>query len=111
MSSRNCNAVQSRDNILVNELKALLLSLKLAQQKAKEVGPLFSARCYVDNKAVIAFCNRGRIKWTDTTLSIFRKFNYLKQIESFSFRAIYIPSVGNPADALSRKQGNFPKVP
>ena len=37
-----------------NELKALLLSLKLAHQKAKEIVPLFSAHCYVDNKAVIA---------------------------------------------------------
>ena len=97
---------RSEDNILVNELKALLLSLKLADQKAKEIGPAFSARCYVDNKAVIAFCNRGRVKWTDTTLSIFKKFNYLKQKElyreRFSFKAIYIPSAGNPADALSR---------
>ena len=38
--------VRESNNILVNELKAALLSLQLAKQKANEAGPLFGASIY-----------------------------------------------------------------
>ena len=98
--------VKENNNILVNELKAALLSLQLAKQKAPEVGPLFGSRLYIDNNAVVALINRGRVKWSEDTISIFSKFNFLKKSElfkeQFPVRAVYIPTAGNPADALSR---------
>ena len=106
-----------KNNILVNELKAGMLSLKLAYEKAKSLNfsKDFSARLYIDNKAVIALINRGRAKWSNDTIGIFKLFNILRRImwyrERFSFKAMYISTSANPADALSRKQGNFPKVP
>ena len=99
----------SFNNILVNELKAGLLALELAYEKAcsmKDPSKL-CARLYIDNRAVIALINRGRSRWNDATIGIFSLFNILKHIEFFreffTFTAIYIPSAGNPADALSRK--------
>jgi hypothetical protein len=106
-----------KNNILVNELKAGMLALKLAYEKAKSLNlaPDFSARLYIDNKAVISLINRGRAKWSNDTIGIFKLFNILRQIEwyreRFSFKAMYISTAANPADALSRKQGYFPKVP
>ena len=106
-----------KNNILVNELNAAMLSLKLAYEKAKSLNFSrdFSARLFIDNKAVIALVNRGRAKWSNDTIGIFKLFNILRQIEwyreRFTFKASYISTTANPADALSRKQGNFPKVP
>ena len=101
--------VKEEGNILVNELRAALLSLQLAKQKATEAGPLFAARLYIDNKALVALVNRGRVKWSEDTISIFQKFNFLKKIElikeQFPVRAVYIPTAANPADALSRMPG------
>ncbi len=109
------------NNILVNELKAALLSLELAHERALELKEpkTLSARLYIDNRAVIALLNRGRSRWDDSTIGIFSLFNILKRIEFFrdifTFTAIYIPSSGNPADALSRKPGptgrTFPLLP
>ncbi len=65
-----------------------------ALQKKEES---WGARFYVDNKAVIALVNRGRVKWTEKTVSIFQLFNFLKQIESFreqfAFTCTYISTV------------------
>jgi hypothetical protein len=48
--------------------------------------------------------NRGRVKWSDDSFSIFRCFKFLKKIEffreSFHFVASYITSGSNPADFL-----------
>lgn len=73
---------KSNNNILVNELKAALLSLRLAAQKAIVEGRTFSARVYIDNKAVIAFLNQGRVKWTGKTVSIFQQFNIMLFFQS-----------------------------
>jgi L-fucose mutarotase/ribose pyranase (RbsD/FucU family) len=107
------------DNILVNELNAAMLSLQMADDFIDD--KLFSefvagerspkgeraARLYIDNNAVIALINRGRVKWSLITISIFKLFNFLKKIESyrlrFPFVAVYIATGSNPADALSRK--------
>ena len=64
--------VRESNNILVNELKAALLSLQLAKQKANEAGPLFGARLYIDNKAVVSLVNRGRVKGANKIFQFFR---------------------------------------
>jgi hypothetical protein len=112
----NFLAYKQDGNILVNELKGALLAMNMAKdfvnekrwqaalQKKEEH---WGARLYIDNKAVIALVNRGRVKWTDKTISIFQLFNFLKQIEAFkedfAFIATYISTKSNPADALSRR--------
>ena len=67
----------------------------------------FSARLYIDNKAVIALINRGRAKWSNDTIGFCNLFNIIRRKEwyreHFSFKAIFISSAANPADALSRK--------
>jgi hypothetical protein len=83
------------DNILVNELKAAMLSLEMASSRLDEAcfnsfidgthlpKSKMAARLYIDNNAVIALINKGRVKWTDDTVSIFKLFNFLKRIEAF----------------------------
>ena len=92
----------SQDNILVNELKAALLSLDMASQRLDEA--------YFDSFIAGEHLpkSKGRVKWSLNTISIFRLFKILKTIEvyreSFPFVAVYIPFGSNPADDLSRKQ-------
>ena len=90
----------SLNNILVNELKAALLALDLALERATSLKDpsAFCARIYIDNRAVIALINRGRARWDDATIGIFALFNIELFRELFSFTAIYIPSSGNPTE-------------
>ena len=93
--------VRESNNILVNELKAALLSLQLAKQKANEAGPLFGARLYIDTKQQSGSVSGKprQSKRSEQTISIFQKFNFLKKIElfkeQFPERAVYIPTAGN----------------
>ena len=79
-----------------------------ASQPLNEYNSAFLASMAFPILAVIALVNRGRVKWTDKTVSIFQLFlNFLKQIEAFrddyAFTCSYISTKSNPADALSRR--------
>lgn len=54
-------SVTSFRPIMINELKAATLFIKLAKKLNKTNLNLY---LYIDNKAVVAFVNRGRYKWT-----------------------------------------------
>ena len=87
----------SHEKILVNELKAGMLSLELAGQRLDEAcfdsfvagdhlaKYQIAARLYIDNNAVIALINKGRVKWSTKGLlsglsgrTLYQFLNYLK---------------------------------
>ena len=73
-----------------------------ASQPLNEYNSAFLASMAFPTLAVIALVNRGRVKWTDKTVSIFQLFlNFLKQIEAFrddyAFTCSYISTKSNPA--------------
>ena len=66
------------------KLKAAMLSLDLASQRLDEAcidsfiagdhlaKSQMAARLYIDNNVVIALINKGRLKWSLDTISIFK---------------------------------------
>ena len=85
-----------------NVLKAAMLSLDLASQRLDEAcfdsfiagdhlaKSEMAARLYIDNNAVIAFINKGRVKWSSDTISIFKLFKFLKQIELYRLKFSFV---------------------
>ena len=92
-------------NILENELAAALIGMGLAAPLRKDRHQHY-LHLLIDNRAVIAFINRGRAKWSWSFHKQARMQMILETLKLYFCKttASFIPTAVNPADAPCRRR-------